>query len=284
MFVTLSYAIISPVKRGIDTNLLSRINLMEQYAAAAYCPNNYNSPGNSVSCSSGNCPLVQSANTSTLVEFASKLPTDVTCFVAVDDTNRLIVTAFRGSRSIDNWLTNLQFDLVETNLCSGCQAHRGFWQSWLDSRTAVMAAIKDARKRRPDYTLVTVGHSLGGAVASLAAAQLRNEGYNVDFFSFGAPKVGGTKLSDYISNQSGGNNYRVTHWNDPIPRLPPQVMGYVHISPEYYIDSQNNRDVKPDQVRLCYGAVNYLCNNAWLVTDILAHLWYFNGITKCVAG
>jgi hypothetical protein len=42
---------------------------MKQYADAAYCQENNNSPGDKVSCHFNNCPLVQAANTTTLAEF-----------------------------------------------------------------------------------------------------------------------------------------------------------------------------------------------------------------------
>lgn len=264
----------------VDAQLLSTFALMEQYALAAYCPTNYNSPGDKVSCSSKNCPLVQSANTITLAEFNSDLATDVTGFVAADDTNRLIVISFRGSHSLDNWITNLQLDLIKTDLCPGCTAHHGFWQSWLDSRKAVLDAIKGSANTRPGYKIVATGHSLGGAIASIAAAQLRNGGYDVALYTFGAPRIAGSKLSDYISGQKGGN-YRITHWNDPIPRLPPLTMGYVHITPEYYINKADTRGIKPKDIKIYEGSINLRGNAAWLVTDIGAHLFYFGSITEC---
>jgi len=57
--------------------------------------------------------------------------------------------------------------------------------------------------------------------------------------SFGQPRIGDQTTSQYITNQAPaqGNNYRITHTNDPVPRLPFQAMGYEHISPEYYISS-----------------------------------------------
>ena len=48
---------------------LALLNLYEQYAAAAYCVQNNDSPGNKVSCKAGNCPLVEAANTETITEF-----------------------------------------------------------------------------------------------------------------------------------------------------------------------------------------------------------------------
>ncbi|ORY17424.1 Alpha/Beta hydrolase protein [Clohesyomyces aquaticus] len=267
-------------KRAVTTDLLSTFQLMEQYSAAAYCPNNNNSPGNKVTCSVGNCPQVQAAKTTTVTEFQNSLKTDVTGFVAVDNTNSLVVVSFRGSTSIQNWIANFDIGAVNTDLCNGCTAHSGFWNSWLEARDGVLAAVKSAAQANPKYKIVATGHSLGGAIASLATAQLRNSGYSVALYTFGAPRVASPKLSDYITAQPGGN-YRITHWNDPVPRLPPISFNFVHISPEYYINKASLQTVAVPDIKTYSGNVNYNGNTAWILTDIGAHLWYFNSIAGC---
>lgn len=139
------------------------------------------------------------------------------------------------------------------------------------------------------YQIVSTGHSLGGALATLAAADLRNNGYTVALYSFGAPRAAGLKLSAYISAQPGGN-YRVTHWNDLVPQLPPVWLGYAHISPEYYIKKANNKAVAASDVQVYTGYTNwwgnaiFVGNGGWLTPDIGAHLWYFNNIVACGLG
>jgi len=53
----------------VSAGVLSQLNLWEQYSAAAYCVSNNNSPGDKVSCTAGNCPLVEQATTTTSIEF-----------------------------------------------------------------------------------------------------------------------------------------------------------------------------------------------------------------------
>jgi hypothetical protein len=55
---------------AVDAGLLSTFNLMEQYASAAYCKSNYDSPGDGIKCRSGTCPLVEAANASSVIEYA----------------------------------------------------------------------------------------------------------------------------------------------------------------------------------------------------------------------
>ncbi|KAF2132326.1 alpha/beta-hydrolase [Dothidotthia symphoricarpi CBS 119687] len=281
---TLSYAApLAGQKRGIDASLLNTFNLMEQYASAAYCASNFDSPGDQIECGSENCPYVQIADSTTVIEYnRQETSTDVTGFVAVDHTNKMIVVSFRGSSDVDNWITNFDFDDTDTDLCSGCTAHHGFWNSWLDARDRVLAAVKDSRTTYTDYAVVVTGHSSGGAVAALAAAQLRNTGYTVALYTFGSPRVASNTLSDYITNQPGGN-YRVTHWNDPVPKLPLIIQGYVHISPEYYINKGNKKDVNEGDIKIYEGSVNLKGNSAWLLVDVEAHRWYFKSVYECAA-
>ncbi|KAF1945087.1 alpha/beta-hydrolase [Clathrospora elynae] len=270
-------------ERGVGANLLGTFKLMEQYASAAYCSNNYDSPGDQIQCASGNCPLVQNADSTTVIEYSRvETPTDVTGFVAVDHTNELIIVSFRGSQSIDAWRTNLDFDTTPTDICPGCTAHHGFWNSWTDARDRVLPAVKQTYAAFPTYKISVTGHSLGAAIATLAAAGLRNVGYTVALYNFGSPRIGGSNINAYISNQPGGN-YRVTHWNDPVPRLPLLTMGYVHISPEYYINKPNRQDVQTGDIRTYKGAMNLKGNMAWVVVDIEAHRWYFGSVYTCDA-
>ncbi|KAF2032298.1 alpha/beta-hydrolase [Setomelanomma holmii] len=271
-------------KRGIQANQLSSFKLMREYASAAYCASNFGSSGDQITCAAGNCPNVEAADSATSVEFDREdTSTDVAGYVAVDHTNKLIVVSFRGSTTIDAWITNFDFDTVDTDICSGCTAHHGFWNSWVDARNLVTPAVKQASTTYPTYQIRVVGHSLGGAIASLAAAQLRNYGLTVALYNFGSPRIGGTKISSYITNQSDGN-YRITHLNDPVPKVPLLTMGYVHISPEYYINKPDKQDVNAGDIQVFNGAANlFVGNQASLIPDVDAHRWYFASVYTCDA-
>lgn len=284
LWIGLCFAAPTPIqRRAISSELLAALNLFEQYAAAAYCPSNNDSPNTKVTCSSGNCPLVESSNTNTVVEFQNSLETDVTGFVATDSTNSLVVVSFRGSESVRNWLTDVDFPTVTTDICTGCSACAGFWNSWAEARDGVLAAVKSAKAANPGYQIAAVGHSLGGAIADFAAAELRNGGLDVALYTFGSPRIGGAPISDYISAQST-KNYRVTHLNDPVPRLPPEILGFVHVSPEYYISSANYVPVTTADVTEFVGDDETQGNAGQDSIDVTAHRWYFNNISDCYPG
>lgn len=103
----------------------------------------------------------------------------MTGYVAVDTTRSLIVAAFRGSESVRNWLADVDFPQEATDICDGCTAASGFYTSWTEARSGVLAAVISGKAAHPTYQIVTVGHSLGAALADFAAAELRNQGYDV---------------------------------------------------------------------------------------------------------
>lgn len=57
-------------KGAVQADQLNAIKLMGQYASAAYCESNYKSPGDQVQCISGSCPLVETADSATVVEYS----------------------------------------------------------------------------------------------------------------------------------------------------------------------------------------------------------------------
>jgi pimeloyl-ACP methyl ester carboxylesterase len=111
---------------------------------------------------------------------SSSFETDVTGFVAVDITKNLIVVSFRGTESKRNLYVDMGYHLIPSGICPGCEASHGFAVAWNETRQAVMDVIDRVQLLGNQKRIVTVGHSLGGAIAGLAAADLRSKGYYTD--------------------------------------------------------------------------------------------------------
>ncbi|KAJ4344807.1 uncharacterized protein N0V89_012551 [Didymosphaeria variabile] len=126
--------------------------------------------------------------------------------------------------------------------CTNCTVHTGFYSSWLNTRKAILPALTEAIEAHPDYEIVLVGHSLGGAVAALAALDLKARGWSPRITTFGEPRVGNAELMAYInarfnisSNRETNLYHRVTHYDDPVPLLPLAEWGYTMHSEELFI-------------------------------------------------
>jgi alpha-beta hydrolase superfamily lysophospholipase len=151
----------------------------------------------------------------------------------------------------------------------------------MDEAAEILSTMKALKKANPTYRIVTTGHSLGGALAQLAATDLRNKGYDVTAYTYGSPRIGNDKLCTFISNQ--GRNFRVTHMDDPVPRLPLMLMGYQHVSPEYHITNDGG---KASDINILQGGINFggnTADNGLISMDIAAHLRYLikSGIADC---
>lgn len=114
---------------------------------------------------------------------------------------------------------------------TGMSVHVGFnhaFCSMLPDLEAFLANHADA-----GGTVHCIGHSLGGAVAALAADWLNAQGKNVKLYTFGAPKPGledfATRLTREVETD---NNYRVYHSTDVVSMLP--VYPFAHSPTDHY--------------------------------------------------
>ncbi|KAE8153798.1 Alpha/Beta hydrolase protein [Aspergillus avenaceus] len=279
----LALAAPAPVRRDVSSEVLDNLNLFAQYSAAAYCLENLNSTGTAVSCSVGNCPLVEAASTKTLDEFnESASYGGVSGFLAADETNKVLVLSFRGSADLSNWIANLNFGLDDaSSLCSGCELHSGFLKAWDTVSDKITSKVESALSSYSDYSLVVTGHSYGGALAALAATTLRNAGHTVQLYNYGQPRVGNTEFVQYATDQNKGSTYRVTHTNDLVPKLPPKLLGYHHASPEYWISSGDDTTVTAGDVTEVTGIDSDKGNDGTSDSSTDAHRWYFVYISQC---
>jgi len=256
----------------IDPSYLPDLDYFAQYAAAAYCdPNNI--VGNQVACGNSVCPDVETNDVTTISVFDTAGDADTTGIVARDDTTQTIVVTFRGSSSIENWIANLDFGFKDVDdWCSGCKVHEGFYNAYEDDAQTIRDAVASESASYPSYKIVVTGHSLGGALATICATDLRLQGHTVTAYTYGAPRIGNEALSDFITN--AGTIFRVTHLNDPVPRLPPLVFDFVHVSPEYWI-SAGDSNIPASAIDVLPGSINYGGNTGQgLTLNTTAHLHY----------
>lgn len=145
-----------------------------------------------------------------------------------------VVVAFRGSMDVRNWIDNLTFFKKRAyTQFPGVSVHEGFYWAYRSVADDVTARVKVLRQQHPHAPLLVTGHSLGGAVAAICAFEMKYiEKQPVrQLYTFGKPRVGNGDFSALLRNSSM-EVYRVTHFRDVVPHLPPQFVGFYHTTQE----------------------------------------------------
>ncbi|MBX3434148.1 MAG: lipase family protein [Pirellulales bacterium] len=141
------------------------------------------------------------------------------CLLA--ETPDVLLVAFRGTESFGDWLADLNVRSVRRPYGT---LHRGFYQAFQDVAEPLTASLtqRTAAAARP---LAITGHSLGGALATVAAAEYQWQFSIANIYTFGQPRVGkGTferRFSDF-----GLPFYRFVNDDDVVTRVPP---GFSHV-------------------------------------------------------
>jgi triacylglycerol lipase len=163
------------------------------------------------------------------------------CFVACD--SQKVIVAFRGTQEPIGFLTDGQ--LVLTPWQNVGSVHWGFADR-LQSVWNRLAAALGASELQ-GLPLWLTGHSLGGALATLAAARLEIvDGRHVaGLYTFGCPRVGddGVFCSN-VTRKLGNRIYRVVNEEDLVPHVPLEAWGYKHVGTVELFHANGTREEK----------------------------------------
>ena len=154
---------------------------------------------------------------------------------AVIEHDQYLCMAFRGTNELKDWLDNM--DIFATSALFG-QFHRGFWKSVEDiwgPADSKCRDLQDARKRPVFFT----GHSLGGAMATIAAAKYIHEDKPfTSAYTFGQPRAMTRSASQIFNMECKPRFFRFHNNNDLVTRVPARVMGYSHVGSYLYISEE----------------------------------------------
>ncbi|KXZ45674.1 hypothetical protein GPECTOR_52g71 [Gonium pectorale] len=115
---------------------------------------------------------------------------------------------------------------------SGQLVHGGFHFSYDSVRDTVFGLLDEMRATRPGpWRVYVTGHSLGGALATLAAYELAERRLPADppvvMYTYGAPRVGNKAFAEAF-NALVPDAFRCTNDKDVVPRVP-RLMGFCHV-------------------------------------------------------
>lgn len=202
------------------------------------------------------------------------------------------VVVFRGTDSSSwyNWAENMRAWRTDTTYPvpgapSALRIHSGFLILWNSSSMAstIKQSFGELLQKHPDGPTLVLGHSMGGALAQLAALDLKimHDLRDVKSFTFGAPRLGNSVFSDFF-NEHVTEAWRFTHGRDIVPSVPPQLFGFHHVSREVWlVDVEDAGDVQQRVVVCDDTGEDPTCHNSacrlGLCTSVADHLLYFGG-------
>eukprot|EP00128_Syssomonas_multiformis_P014249 Colp12_sorted_trinity150504_noHs@22353 len=198
-------------------------------ASWAYCPTS--------TLQDGQADLYKRYNM-TLIKVLSNPALHVQGFVIANHAKKEILYAFRGTVMTDvvNWASDIDIRTIKPafNLVPrDALVHNGFYSNYMSVHDQVHDAFMIASRDYP-YKHVIVGHSLGGAMATLCAIDLFSK-YEVQLklYTYASPRVMNPVLADWINGIFV--HRRVVNQIDIVPKLPTEIMGFKHIAQEIWI-------------------------------------------------
>jgi predicted lipase len=150
------------------------------------------------------------------------------------------LVAFRGSQSLRDWLTDL--DCLRIEIGSNEEIHHGF----LNASIGANYALQNFLRPHLNAPIFITGHSLGAAMAVLAARALKAAGHQVTaVYTFGGPRIGNAAFANHYDAALGANTFRIVNEEDIVPRLPGCLMGYRHVGQLAFLPSLGGLRLNP---------------------------------------
>ena len=188
--------------------------------------------------------------------------TDTVVFAAQGSED--VVVCFRGTADLRNWLTDLdcrRVGLGQAPWITGIRVHEGFQKALASvwEELAELISSMAGGTRRVWFT----GHSLGGALAMLAAGRVSGQwqgsgqwpvvsgqpeisaeptgltnhwplSTNHYCYTFGQPRVGNAAWGRWYDARLRGRTFRVIHADDVVARVPWLWRAYRHCGTEVF--------------------------------------------------
>ncbi|PSR74465.1 hypothetical protein PHLCEN_2v9812 [Hermanssonia centrifuga] len=263
----------------IDTDLLRPA----QFSRVAYCSS---ASVTSLSCGAP-CDVV---NTMKVLQTGGDNEDIPRFFIAQDPDSQSIIVAHQGTdpEEILSVANDVEFKQVAMNstlfpsAAKGALVHDGFQDTQGRTADIVLSTVQSALASTGFKRVLTTGHSLGAAVATLDATMLRMalpSDVDVNSVVFGLPRVGNQQFADMIDSMISDFTH-VTNQDDPVPTVPPRFLSFQHPQGEIHITKVDSSGAAT--LEACPGQENSNCSegNSLLDASVDNHLGpYFENIS-----
>lgn len=143
----------------------------------------------------------------------------------------VMLIAFRGTDQLTDWLDDL--DVRPESRPYGI-VHAGFLAAFRRVEAQLKSALAGAGVRRIWLT----GHSLGGALATITAAELRPQSFT-GIYTYGQPRVVDAAARGMLDNTYAGRFVRFVNNRDLVTRVPP---GFLHVGRLIHFNASGGLD------------------------------------------
>ncbi|XGW25347.1 hypothetical protein V3C99_006628 [Haemonchus contortus] len=213
-------------------------------------------------------------------------------FTAVIHDDGAIAISFRGTEERSQLIAEADQSLFDRQISwiAGGKVSKYFFDAFNYLWDAGMGSdFDELRSMYPTYEIWVTGHSLGGALASLAASYIIDveqvPAATIKLVTFGQPRTGNVGYAKAHDRQMV-YSFRVVHWKDVIPHVPPEFfMGYYHHKSEAFYEADMGIGAN---YTVCYANESRKCSDGLdYATSIQDHLNYFDvhvsiyGINGC---
>jgi triacylglycerol lipase len=173
----------------------------------------------------------------------------------------IVIVAFRGTEPInaDDWLSNVNYHQSVLAPIPGL-LHGGFAKDMgeRDIVGPMLDAITELNAGEKTRLFLT-GHSLGGALAVLAAALLHfREGQRIaGVFTYGQPRLGDSAFSTAFDQALGAVTFRFVNDLDVVPHVPPTRLPARHVlqAPPHLLDFLRKAKDLPNEIQAAISEV-----------------------------
>lgn len=92
------------------------------------------------------------------------------------------------------------------------------WNSFKDE---IISTVGDLQIKYPTASILVLGHSMGAALATVAAYDLKIAfpDPKMKMYNMGCPRVGNTPFYEKFKEMFDGYDYRIVHTSDTVPHL-----------------------------------------------------------------
>ena len=127
-----------------------------------------------------------------------------------------VLVTTRGTLSTADWLSNANVGVQFGP--SGLPVHAGFHEVWKSFKPHLQTFLRGRNPTR----IHCVGHSLGGALATITADMISAARIaDVVLYTFGCPRTGDAVFARALTQRVGAAQiHRVYHPSDPVPMIP----------------------------------------------------------------